>query len=359
LPTDERVAGRTVQRESVPVEAVLVREDGEGTGLLAGEARFGERGIRFDLDELRVDCRYGTVERAAIDTVPAELAERFEDGLVLRWVRDGIRWQAVIDIGPEDLGPGPFAARVCGAVLDGTEIHVEQTATPTRVDAGTDPETRTVDTGLTVDPVDGTVSFETPELRPVRPATTTVTEQENPPDCGAGPAAVKVHALTAERTVETRIVPPTTRKRDLLADHVANALSVSEDGGPIRVLFVDDEPGLVELAKLHLGDYEDLSIEFATTTPRAVDLVGDGAYECVVTDYAMPEGGAPEVLQAVRGLDARPPVVVLSRQDPDELADDEVPPGVDVWATKEVGPDQYHRLAGTIRRLVAPQRGGG
>jgi CheY-like chemotaxis protein len=348
----------TLQQDPTPVEAVLIREDGERTGLLEGVARFRDRAIRFDLDDLRVNCRYTALQRVAVDAVPPGLSGHFTDGLSLQWIRDGTRWKAVVAVRSDSDGLARFAARVCAAVLDDAGVHVEQTATPNRVETGTDPETRIADTTITVDPETGTVAFGTADVRSVEPAHVTVFGHVTAKDGGTDDGAVRVRTLASEWTVESRIVPSSEREAAIVRDHVANATTLSAAGGPIRVLFVDDEPGLVELAKLHLGDHDDLSIEFATTTPGALDSLEDGAYECVVTDYAMPEGGAPAILEAARELDPQPCFVVLSRQDPEALPDDQVPVGFDVWATKEVGADQYHRLAGTIRRLVGLRRDG-
>lgn len=59
--------------------------------------------------------------------------------------------------------------------------------------------------------------------------------------------------------------------------------------GGIRVLYVDDEPGLLELAKAFLELSGEFSVETSTSAIAALDSPAIQSCEVIISDYQMPE----------------------------------------------------------------------
>ena len=56
----------------------------------------------------------------------------------------------------------------------------------------------------------------------------------------------------------------------------------------IRVLHVDDDEGLLECAKELLRLYGDFEVTVACGVDKALEILKDGCFDVVVSDYEMP-----------------------------------------------------------------------
>ena len=57
----------------------------------------------------------------------------------------------------------------------------------------------------------------------------------------------------------------------------------------IRVLYVDDEPSLLTIAKLFLEKEGDFAVDVLTSAREAIDRLASEEYDAIVSDYQMPE----------------------------------------------------------------------
>ena len=73
----------------------------------------------------------------------------------------------------------------------------------------------------------------------------------------------------------------------------------------VRVLHVDDDPDFVDLASTFLHRQDDrLNVDTTTRAKAALDrLDSESEYDCVVSDYDMPEMNGLEFLKTVRADD--------------------------------------------------------
>ena len=55
----------------------------------------------------------------------------------------------------------------------------------------------------------------------------------------------------------------------------------------IRVLFVDDEPGMLDIGKLFLERSGDFAVTTATSAPDAIRLLEQERFDVIVSDYQM------------------------------------------------------------------------
>jgi PAS domain S-box-containing protein len=85
-----------------------------------------------------------------------------------------------------------------------------------------------------------------------------------------------------------------------------NIISVSDNREPYelvwiyRILYVDDEPDLLDLGKLFLEKDGQFSVDICSSALEALDLLGTNTYEAIISDYMMPEMNGIEFLKTVR-----------------------------------------------------------
>jgi two-component system, OmpR family, response regulator len=122
------------------------------------------------------------------------------------------------------------------------------------------------------------------------------------------------------------------------------------DGGPVRVLVVDDEPSLAELLASVLR-YEGWEIRTAADGTSAVRVARDFEPDAIVLDIMLPDFDGLEVLRRVRAV--LPHVCVLFLTARDSVADrvNGITAGGDDYVTKPFSLEEVlARLRGLLRR---------
>ncbi|MFC7324873.1 response regulator [Halorubrum rutilum] len=118
----------------------------------------------------------------------------------------------------------------------------------------------------------------------------------------------------------------------------------------LRVLCVDDEPGLAALVAAYLERDDGIGCEaVAETDPEAaLDRIEREAFDCVVSDYDMPGRTGIELLSAARESEPDLPFLLFSATEPDAIAAEMVRAGVSDYVAKRGGVDGYTAL---LRRV--------
>jgi two-component system OmpR family response regulator len=119
-----------------------------------------------------------------------------------------------------------------------------------------------------------------------------------------------------------------------------------EDGGPVRVLVVDDEPALTELLSMALR-YEGWEVRAAADGHGAVRAARDFGPDVVVLDVMLPDIDGFEVLRRLRDRSPVVPVLFLTARDGVE----------DRIAGLTVGGDDYVTKPFSLEEVVARLRG--
>lgn len=124
-----------------------------------------------------------------------------------------------------------------------------------------------------------------------------------------------------------------------------------------RVLFLDDDADLVDLAKTMLErEYEGFDVTTETDPEDALDRIDSESFDCVVTDYQMGTMDGLELLRAIRERHDDLPVVFFTGRGSEEIAAEAIRAGVTDYLRKETGTEQFTILGNRIESLVSGQR---
>jgi PAS domain S-box-containing protein len=125
----------------------------------------------------------------------------------------------------------------------------------------------------------------------------------------------------------------------------------------IRVLYVDDEPSLLEIAKMFLENDGEFCVETADSARKALDSLSIPSYDVVLSDFQMPGMDGIAFLKAVRERFGDVPFILFTGRGREEIVIDAINNGVDFYLQK--GGDveaQFAELAHKIRQVVARKR---
>jgi CheY-like chemotaxis protein len=116
----------------------------------------------------------------------------------------------------------------------------------------------------------------------------------------------------------------------------------------MRVLIVDDYPGLVELYDLALGA-RGIEVVGAVTAADAMTRAATQRFDAVVLDVELPDGSGPELVERMRAIPslAGAKFVGMSSYEGSDLRK-----RFDAFLAKPFHPK---RLASTLRKLISPK----
>jgi len=135
------------------------------------------------------------------------------------------------------------------------------------------------------------------------------------------------------------------------------ATDAAGDGDTIRVLHVDDEPEFAEMAAAFIEREDDrLEVEAVAGASDALSRLAESTFDCVISDYDMPETDGIEFLETVRERYPALPFVLYTGKGSEEVASDAIAAGASDYLQKERGTGQYAVLATRIGTLVERTR---
>ena len=120
-----------------------------------------------------------------------------------------------------------------------------------------------------------------------------------------------------------------------------------------RVLYVDDEPALLDLTRLFLEKIGGFSVDCALSGSEALDRIAAGQYDAVVSDFQMPGMDGIMLLKKVR--EARPalPFILFTGRGREEVVVEAINSGVDFYLQKGGDPQaQFVELSHKIRTAI-------
>ncbi len=121
----------------------------------------------------------------------------------------------------------------------------------------------------------------------------------------------------------------------------------------ISVLYVDDEPDLLELGKVFLEQDGDFRVDTTASPHDVPDLLAKNGYDAIVCDYLMPEMDGISVLKEVRAKKSDIPFVLFTGRGREEIVIEALNNGADFYLQK--GGDiqaVFVELASKLRQAV-------
>jgi CheY-like chemotaxis protein len=125
----------------------------------------------------------------------------------------------------------------------------------------------------------------------------------------------------------------------------------------ISVLYVDDEPALLEIGKLFLEKTGQFSVDIITSAQDALSLLKSKDYDVILSDYQMPEMNGIDLLKRVRISGNTIPVIISTERGQEEVVVEAINNGGDFYLKNGVCPEtQFFELAHKIQIAVEHQR---
>lgn len=125
----------------------------------------------------------------------------------------------------------------------------------------------------------------------------------------------------------------------------------------ITVLYVDDEPDLLELGRLFLEATGDFSVTTQESADAALALLKIQSFDLVLSDYSMPDMDGIAFLKAIRSVRSEIPFILFTGRGREEVVVEAINNGADFYIQK--GGDirsQFSELAHKIRHAVMRKR---
>lgn len=105
-----------------------------------------------------------------------------------------------------------------------------------------------------------------------------------------------------------------------------------------RILYVDDEPGLLEIGKLFLEQSGQFSVDVITSAPAALALLNTKNYDAIISDYQMPGMDGIEFLKTVRTSGNTLPFILFTGRGREEVVIQALNEGADFYLQKGGNP---------------------
>jgi len=126
---------------------------------------------------------------------------------------------------------------------------------------------------------------------------------------------------------------------------------------PISVLYVDDEPALLELCRIYLEKTGEFRIDISESAREALTRLSGGQYDIIISDYQMPQMDGLEFLREVRKTCPDLPFIIFTGRSREEVAISALNAGATFYLQKGgEAAAQFAELANEIRLSVHKQR---
>ncbi len=125
----------------------------------------------------------------------------------------------------------------------------------------------------------------------------------------------------------------------------------------IRVLYVDDETGLLEIGKLFLEESGDFSVTTIDSATAALRLLEKENFDAIVSDYQIPGMDGIEFLIEIRARFGEIPFIIFTGKGREEVVIQSINNGADFYLQKGGEPEsQFAELAHKIHAAVSRKK---
>ncbi len=126
----------------------------------------------------------------------------------------------------------------------------------------------------------------------------------------------------------------------------------------IRVLYVDDEPGLLGIGKVFLERYDKaFTVDTLTSASEALTQLNRECYDVIISDYQMPEMDGITFLKRLKASGNTTPFIIFTGRGREEVVIEAINEGADFYLQKGGEPKaQFAELSNKIRYAVTKRR---
>jgi PAS domain S-box-containing protein len=122
----------------------------------------------------------------------------------------------------------------------------------------------------------------------------------------------------------------------------------------IDILYVDDEPGLLDLSKLFLEKNAGFTVHTLSSSQEALEFLTSHPVDAIVCDFQMPKMNGIEFLKVLRGRGDRTPFIIFTGRGREEIVIEALNNGADFYLQKGGHPQaQFTELSYKIRHAVS------
>ncbi|HUH79153.1 MAG TPA: PAS domain S-box protein [Methanoregula sp.] len=120
-----------------------------------------------------------------------------------------------------------------------------------------------------------------------------------------------------------------------------------------RVLYIDDEPLLLDIGKLFLEKTKKMEVTSAESASEALGILKKSSFDAIVSDYQMPEMDGLALLKEVRARYGDVPFILFTGKGREEVVIEAIANGVDFYLQKGGDPQaQFAELAHKIGTAI-------
>ncbi|MHA2294735.1 MAG: PAS domain S-box protein [Candidatus Hodarchaeales archaeon] len=122
----------------------------------------------------------------------------------------------------------------------------------------------------------------------------------------------------------------------------------------IRILHVDNDENFLNLTKIYLKQLSggSLNVVSITDPKRVLSKIKENIYDCIVSDYQMPDMNGLELLKTLRNVGKDIPFIIFTGRGREEVAIEALNLGADYYIKKGGDPkSQFKELEHVIRRV--------
>lgn len=120
-----------------------------------------------------------------------------------------------------------------------------------------------------------------------------------------------------------------------------------------RILVVDDEPNMLRLLKTILMDKTGYEVDTTNNPLEVRKLLEERPYDLVISDLKMPLVDGMDLIEIIKNLDSRLPIIIITAYGTMETAEEAVQKGAYDFITK---PFRKETILITIKRALEWKR---
>ncbi|MDD4127052.1 MAG: PAS domain S-box protein [Methanomicrobium sp.] len=125
----------------------------------------------------------------------------------------------------------------------------------------------------------------------------------------------------------------------------------------ISLLYVDDEPALLDIGKIFLEKTGSFYVTTAQCANEAIKLLSEKSFDAIVSDFQMPEMDGIEFLKHLRKNGSTIPFLIFTGKGREEIVIEALNEGVDFYVQKGGDPkSQFAELTHKIKKAIQSKR---